>query len=53
MVTVKVPGAFRPIRITSHLHEELNFTELMVETAGKSLHHSCGSEITRQGISLP
>ncbi len=25
----------------------------MLETAGKSLHHSCWSELTRQGISLP
>ncbi len=25
----------------------------MLETAGKSLHHSCWSELTRQGVSLP
>ena len=25
----------------------------MLETAGKSLHHSCRTELTRQGISLP
>src|SRR3954466_12608892 len=25
----------------------------MLETAGKSLRHSCRSELTRQGISLP
>ena len=25
----------------------------MLETAGKSLNHSCRSELTRQGISLP
>ncbi len=32
---------------------EFNFTEFMLETAGKSLRHSCRSELTRQGISLP
>ena len=36
-----------------HLHRYYNFTELMVETASGSLHHSCRSELTRQGISLP
>jgi len=25
----------------------------MLETVGKSLRHSCRSELTRQGISLP
>ena len=30
-----------------------NFTELMAETVSGSLHHSCRSELTRQGISLP
>src|SRR5205085_9433698 len=29
-----------------------NFTEPLVETAFKSLRHSCRSELTRQGISL-
>src|SRR5260221_334212 len=38
---------------TPHLHGEFNFTESMLETAGKSLRHSCRSELTRQGISLP
>ena len=37
----------------SHLHGEFNFTELMLRTAEKSLRHSCRSELTRQGISLP
>ena len=27
--------------------------ELTVETSSGSLHHSCRSELTRQGISLP
>ena len=30
-----------------------NFAELYVETAGSLLCHSCRSELTRQGISLP
>ncbi len=36
-----------------HLHSEFNFTESRVETAWPSLRHSCRSELTRQGISLP
>eukprot|EP01041_Mallomonas_annulata_P000671 gene671-1292_t len=38
---------------TPHLHGHFNFTKLVLETAEKSLHHSCRSELTRQGISLP
>ena len=38
---------------TLHLHSEFNFTESRVETAWPSLCHSCRSELTRQGISLP
>ena len=30
-----------------------NFAGSLVETVPKSLRHSCGSELTRQGISLP
>src|SRR6478752_5132809 len=30
-----------------------NFTESLVETVPRSLRLSCGSELTRQGISLP
>src|ERR1700730_7434918 len=45
-------GSFRPIVGTLHLHREYNFTEPLVETALKSLRHSCRSELTRQGISL-
>ena len=36
-----------------YLHRYYNFTELTVETVSRSLHHSCRSELTRQGISLP
>src|SRR4029078_3780776 len=46
-------GAFRLTAGTPHLPGEFNFTESMLETAGKSLRHSCRSELTRQGISLP
>ena len=50
---VKVPGSFRPSALNEHLYSYCNFTEFAVETAEKSLRHSCRSELTRQGISLP
>src|SRR3546814_5225443 len=31
-------------RSTPHLHGEFNFAELVLETVGKSLRHSCRSE---------
>src|SRR5438094_5987453 len=37
---------------TRHLHRDYSFTGSLVETAPKSLRHSCRSELTRQGISL-
>ncbi len=43
-VLPRVQGIFTP---------ECNFAESLVETVGKSLRHSCRSELTRQGISLP
>ena len=46
-------GLFRPVAGTRHHHRDYNFTELTVETVSRSLHHSCRSELTRQGISLP
>ena len=36
-----------------HLHGKFNFTESILETVKKSLYHSCRTELTRQGISLP
>src|SRR6266496_6056901 len=45
-------GSFRPTTGTRHLHRDYNFTGSLVETAPKSLRHSCRSELTRQGISL-
>ena len=46
-------GSFRPGAGSQHLHWHFNFTGCIVETALKSLRLSCGSELTRQGISLP
>ena len=40
-------------RVNTHLHVYYNFAGPPVETASKSLRLSCGSELTRQGISLP
>ena len=50
---VKVHGVFPSAAGTPHLHGEFDFTESRVETAWPWLHHSCRSELTRQGISLP
>ncbi len=36
-----------------HLHNNYSFTESVVETVIRSLRHSCRSELTRQGTSLP
>ena len=46
-------GSFRLAASNPHLHGYFNFTESLLETVGKSLHLSCRSELTRQGISLP
>ena len=46
-------GSFRPGAGNQHIHWYFNFTGCIVETAPKSLRLSCGSELTRQGISLP
>ncbi|KFL81463.1 putative cell wall-associated hydrolase [Bacillus anthracis] len=40
-------------RVTCIFTGTIIFTESLVETVPKSLHLSCGSELTRQGISLP
>ena len=44
-------GSFRPGAGNQHLHWYFNFTGCIVETVPKSLRLSCGSELTRQGIS--
>ena len=46
-------GSFCPVAGNLHLHRYFNFTGPLVETVPKSLRLSCGSELTRQGISLP
>ena len=46
-------GLSVPLRVPGVFTGDHNFTELMAETAPRSLHHSCRSELTRQGISLP
>src|SRR6266702_1363712 len=38
-------GSFRPTTGTRHLHRDYNFTGSLVETAPKSLRHSCRSEL--------
>ena len=40
-------------QVNTHLHAYYNFAGSLVETVPKSLRHSCGSELTWQGISLP
>src|SRR6266516_380680 len=45
-------GSFCPSVRNPRLHGYLSFAGSLLETAAKSLHLSCGSELTRQGISL-
>src|ERR1700741_1951046 len=45
-------GSFRPSAANEHLYSYFDFAGSVVETVGKSLRHSCRSELTRQGISL-
>src|SRR5260364_217662 len=46
-------GSFRLAAGRLHHHNHFNFTESREETVWPSLLHSCRSELTRQGISLP
>ncbi len=46
-------GSFCPAAGRRHLHRHCNFAGSLVETVPHSLRLSCGSELTRQGISLP
>src|SRR5690349_25063436 len=48
---VKVPGSFRPAARNEHLYSYCNFAGPVVETVGKSLRHSCRSEVTPEGLS--
>ena len=52
-VTVKLPGSFCPGKTRPHLHSHFNFVGSMVKTVACSFYLSCGSELTRQGTSLP
>ena len=38
-------GSFRPVAGKRHLHRYYSFAEQLQETAVKSLHHSCRSEL--------
>src|SRR3989344_7113561 len=46
-------GSFRLSAGRLHHHKHFNFAETQEETVWPSLRHSCRSELTRQGISLP
>src|SRR3954468_21225235 len=46
-------GSFRLSAGRLHHHKHFNFAESQEETVWPSLRHSCRSELTRQGISLP
>ena len=50
--TVKLLGSFRLTAGTRHLYRDCIFTEQVLETVSHSLHHSCTSELTRQGNTL-
>ena len=50
---LRFTGSFRLAAGMSHLHDNYSFTESLVETVVRSLRHSCRSELTRQGTSLP
>src|SRR3569833_2026563 len=46
-------GSFRLAAGRLHHHKHFNFAESREETVWPSLRHTCRSELTRQGISLP
>ena len=49
---VKLLGSFRLAAGRRHLHLHCIFTGRVFETVPQSLHYSCASELTWQGISL-
>ena len=53
ILQLRFTGSFRLSAGMSHLHDNYSFTESLVETVIRSLRHSCRSELTRQGTSLP
>lgn len=52
-ITVKVHRVSPSSCTLTHLHVYFNFIKSILETVGQSLHHSCRTELTRQGILLP
>jgi hypothetical protein len=53
ILQLRFTGSFRLTTGMSHLHDNYSFTEYLLETVVQSLRHSCRSELTRQGTSLP
>jgi hypothetical protein len=53
ILQLRFTGSFRLAAGMLHLHNNYSFTESLVETVIRSLRHSCRSELTRQGTSLP
>ena len=52
-VQLRCTGSFRLDAGTRRLHRNHKFAEPLAKTVARSFHHSCRSELTRQGISLP
>ncbi len=50
---LRFTGSFRLAAGKGDLHPYFNFAGSIAETVLNSLRHSCGSELTRQGTSLP
>src|SRR6476646_10050435 len=51
-VQLRCTGSFRLDAGIRRLHRNHKFAEPFAKTVALSLHHSCRSELTRQGISL-
>src|SRR3989442_1889615 len=52
-VQLRCTGSFRLDAGIRRLHRNHKFAESLAKTVALSFHHSCRSELTRQGISLP
>ena len=53
MLQERFIGSFRLPAGTQYLHCDFSFAESLAETEPILLRYSCGSELTRQGTSLP
>ena len=51
-VQLRCTGSFRLDAGIRRLHRNHKFAEPLAKTVALSFHHSCRSELTRQGISL-